>query len=99
MGALTDESDGIIFYSCALCQSYAPNHVVHHHTRASWSVRSLQLARRKAAYEMNPIRRQPSGKKVKWWTRARQWKGINDFIEERFHGAFSILGYSMIEDP
>jgi len=53
MGALTDESVDI-FYSCALCQSYAPNHVCIITPERLGLCGAYNWLDGKAAYEMNP---------------------------------------------
>jgi acetyl-CoA synthase len=53
MGALTDEAVDI-FYSCALCQSYAPNHVCIITPERLGLCGAYNWLDGKAAYEINP---------------------------------------------
>jgi len=100
MGALTDESVDI-FYSCALCQSYAPNHVCIITPERLGLCGAYNWLDGKAAYEMNPHGGNLPVKKVEVVDPVRgQWKGINDFIQNASNGAFvKFSAYSMIDDP
>jgi acetyl-CoA synthase len=100
MGALTDESVDV-FYSCALCQSYAPNHICIITPERLGLCGAYNWLDGKAAYEINPhggnspVRKGDTVDPV-----AGQWKGINDFIAGASNGAFSrFSAYSMINDP
>ncbi len=100
MGALTDESVDT-FYSCALCQSYAPNHVCIITPQRPGLCGAYNWFDGKAAYEINPhggnlpVRKGEAIDPV-----LGQWKGINDFIGRASNGAFTRFStYSMITDP
>ncbi|MCX6628425.1 MAG: acetyl-CoA decarbonylase/synthase complex subunit alpha/beta [Candidatus Solibacter sp.] len=100
MGALTDERVEV-FYSCALCQSYAPNHVCIITPERLGLCGAYNWLDGKAAYEINPhggnlpVRKGDSLDPV-----LGQWKGINDFIRNASNGAFErFSAYSMINDP
>jgi acetyl-CoA synthase len=100
MGALTDEGVDT-FYSCALCQSYAPNHVCIITPQRPGLCGAYNWFDGKAAYEINPhggnlpVRKGEAIDPV-----LGQWKGINDFIHSASNGAFERFStYSMITDP
>ncbi len=100
MGALTDESVDV-FYSCALCQSYAPNHICIITPERLGLCGAYNWLDGKAAYEINPhggnypVRKGDLIDPV-----AGQWKGINEYISNGSNGAFSRFSvYSMISDP
>lgn len=100
MGALTDEGVDT-FYSCALCQSYAPNHICIITPQRPGLCGAYNWFDGKAAYEINPyggnlpVRKGEAIDPV-----LGQWKGINDFISRASNGAFSRFStYSMITDP
>ena len=100
MGALTDESVDI-FYSCALCQSYAPNHVCIITPERLGLCGAYNWLDGKAAYEINPLGGNlPVRKGDVIDPSLGQWKGINDFIRNASNGAFErFSAYSMINDP
>ena len=58
--SMTDESVDT-FYSCLLCQSFAPEPRLRHHARAPRPVRRLQLARRQGRLRDRRDRPQPAG--------------------------------------
>jgi acetyl-CoA synthase len=90
-----------IFYSCALCQSYAPNHVCIITPERLGLCGAYNWLDGKAAYEMNPNGGNLPVKKVEVVDPVLgQWKGINDFIQNASNGAFvKFSAYSMINDP
>jgi acetyl-CoA synthase len=100
MGALTDEAVDT-FYSCALCQSYAPNHICIITPERLGLCGAYNWLDGKAAYEMNPHGgNQPVRKGEAIDPVAGQWKGINDFVRNASNGAFErFSAYSMINDP
>jgi acetyl-CoA synthase len=100
MGALTDEAVDT-FYSCALCQSYAPNHICIITPQRLGLCGAYNWLDGKAAFEMNPHGgNQPVKKGEMVDPVAGQWKGVNDFIAAASNGAFTrFSAYSMIGDP
>jgi acetyl-CoA synthase len=100
MGALTDEAV-TEFYSCALCQSYAPNHVCIITPERLGLCGAYNWLDGKAAYEMNPNGGNLPVKKGETLDPVLgQWRGVNDFIYNASNGAFSSFSaYSMIQDP
>jgi len=100
MGALTDEAVDT-FYSCALCQSYAPNHVCIITPERLGLCGAYNWLDGKAAYEINPHGGNLPVKKGEALDPVLgQWKGINDFINNASNGAFPRFStYSMLTDP
>jgi acetyl-CoA synthase len=100
VGALTDESVDI-FYSCALCQSYAPNHVCIITPERLGLCGAYNWLDGKAAYEINPHGgNQPVRKGEVIDPVLGQWRGINDFVSQHSNGAFTdFSAYSMIQNP
>ncbi len=100
MGALTDESVDT-YYSCALCQSYAPNHICIITPERLGLCGAYNWLDGKAAYEINPHGGNlPVKKGAVVDPVAGQWQGINDFVESASNGAFTrFSAYSMVQDP
>jgi acetyl-CoA synthase len=100
VGALTDESVDI-FYSCALCQSYAPNHICIITPERLGLCGAYNWLDGKAAYEINPHGgNQPVRKGDVVDPVLGQWKGVNEFVSRHSNGAFdSFSAYSMIQNP
>jgi acetyl-CoA synthase len=100
MGALTDEAVDT-FYSCALCQSYAPNHICIITPERLGLCGAYNWLDGKAAFEMNPHGgNQPVLKGEAIDPVLGQWKGVNDFVSNASNGAFErFSAYSMITDP
>jgi acetyl-CoA synthase len=100
MGALTDEAVDI-FYSCALCQSYAPNHVCIITPERLGLCGAYNWLDGKAAYEINPHGGNLPVRKGETIDPAfGQWSGINEFISANSNGAFTCFSaYSMLTDP
>jgi len=100
IGSLTDESVDT-FYSCTLCQSFAPNHVCVITPQRSGLCGAYNWLDGKAAYQIDPTGpNQPIAKGDTIDQEKGQWTGVNDFISqasrqniERFNG------YSIMEDP
>ncbi|MHB1275430.1 MAG: acetyl-CoA decarbonylase/synthase complex subunit alpha/beta [Candidatus Humimicrobiaceae bacterium] len=89
------------FYSCTLCQSFAPNHVCVVTPERSGLCGAYNWLDCKAAYEINPTGpNQPLAKGETLDEERGIWKGINEFVYKVSHQtleAFSV--YSMIADP
>lgn len=96
---MTDESVDT-FYSCTLCQSFAPNHVCMVKPERLGLCGAYSWLDAKACYELNPKGPNQPVKKGEATDPARgEWKGVNEFIYrtsnktlERFHG-YSIMTY------
>ena len=97
---MTDESVDL-FYSCTLCQSYAPNHVCVVSPERLGLCGAYSWLDTKAAYEINPTGcNQPVKKGRTIDADKGQWEGVNEFVYntsnrtlERFNA------YSIMEDP
>ncbi|MFB0526031.1 MAG: acetyl-CoA decarbonylase/synthase complex subunit alpha/beta [bacterium] len=100
MAGMTDESVDT-FYSCTLCQSFAPNHVCMVKPERLGLCGAYSYIDAKACFELNPVGPNQPVKKGECLDPVRgEWKGVNDFIYqksnktlERFHG------YSIISCP
>ena len=100
IAGLTDE-DVDTFYSCALCQSYAPNHVcivTPQHLGLCGAYTWLDC---KASYQINQHGPNEPVKKGECLDPIRgQWQNINDYIDAKSNGAFKKFNaYSIMEDP
>jgi acetyl-CoA synthase len=100
MGSLTDEVVDT-YYSCALCQSYAPNHICIITPERPGLCGAYNWLDGKAAYEINPHGGNLPVKKGEVIDPVLgQWKGINDFIAGASNGVFTrFSAYSMMTDP
>lgn len=99
MAGMTDESVDT-FYSCTLCQSFAPNHVCIVKPERLGLCGAYSWLDAKACYELNPAGPNQPVLKGKAIDAVRgEWEGVNKFIYdksnktlERFHG-YSIMTY------
>jgi acetyl-CoA synthase len=99
MAGMTDESVDT-FFSCTLCQSFAPNHLCIVKPERLGLCGAYSWLDAKASYELNPAGpNQPVKKGECLDTTKGEWKGVNEFIYqksnktlERFHG-YSIMSY------
>ena len=100
MGEMTDESVDT-FYSCELCQSYAPNHVCIITPERLGLCGAYNWLDGKAAYEINLYGANQPIKKGECLDKVRgKWEGINDFVYERSNNTLSSFSaYSMMDDP
>jgi acetyl-CoA synthase len=97
---MTDE--GVeIFYSCTLCQSFAPNHVCTVSPERTGLCGAYNWMDCKASYEINPTGpNQPIEKGECLDTRLGQWKGVNEFVYKASRGNVTHYNfYSIVEDP
>lgn len=100
VAGMTDETIDI-YYSCTLCQSFAPNHVCVITPQRLGLCGAYNWLDGKASYEINPTGpNQPIEKGATINEVKGQWQGVNDFVSsasgkavERFNA------YSMMEDP
>lgn len=97
---LTDESVDE-FYSCTLCQSFAPNHVCVVTPQRVGLCGAYNWLDCKASYEINPTGPNqpiPKGRildEVKGY-----WTGPNEFAEQASHGTVQeVTMYSIMENP
>jgi acetyl-CoA synthase len=97
---LTDESVDT-FYSCTLCQSFAPNHVCAVSPERPGLCGAYNWLDCKAAYEINPTGpNQPIKKGETLDDNLGVWKGVNDFVYKASNQNLeSFSAYSMIINP
>ncbi len=100
VAGMTDESVDI-FYSCTLCQSFAPNHVCVISPERLGLCGAYNWLDGKAAYEINPTGpNQPIAKGEVIDSVKGQWRGINEFVYQSSHHSLEKFNaYSMMEDP
>jgi acetyl-CoA synthase len=97
---MTDE-DTETYYSCTLCQSFAPSHVCTVSPERTGLCGAYNWMDCKASYEINPTGpNQPIEKGECLDPKLGQWKGVNDFIQKASRGAITHYNfYSMVIDP
>ncbi len=97
---MTDE-DVETYYSCTLCQSFAPNHVCSVSPERTGLCGAYNWMDCKASFEINPTGpNQPIQKGECLDTKLGQWKGVNEFVSKASRGAVTHYNfYSMLIDP
>jgi acetyl-CoA synthase len=97
---MTDE-DVETYYSCTLCQSFAPSHVCSVSPERTGLCGAYNWMDCRAAFEINPTGpNQPIEKGECIDPELGQWKGVNDFIYKASRGAVTHYNfYSMVQDP
>lgn len=97
---MTDEAEEI-YYSCTLCQSFAPSHVCTVSPERTGLCGAYNWMDCKASFEINPTGpNQPIEKGECLDPVMGQWKGVNEFIHQASRGAIDHYNfYSMIKDP
>ena len=97
---LTDETVDT-FYSCTLCQSFAPNHVCAISPERPGLCGAYNWLDCKASYEINPTGpNQPIKIGEIIDARLGIWKGVNDFVYKVSNQSLeSFSAYSMMVDP
>ncbi len=100
VAGMTDESVDI-FYSCTLCQSYAPNHVCIISPERLGLCGAYNWLDGKAAYEINPAGANQPVKKADCIDEVKgQWKGVNEFVYQTSNKSVERFNaYSLMEDP
>lgn len=100
IGALTDEGVDT-FYSCTLCQSFAPNHVCVISPERPGLCGAYNWLDGKASNQINPTGpNQPVKKGETIDNHLGVWKGVNEFVYKNSHQTLaSFSAYSMINDP
>nr|HDM99625.1 CO dehydrogenase/CO-methylating acetyl-CoA synthase complex subunit beta [Deltaproteobacteria bacterium] len=100
LGTMTDESEEI-FYSCTLCQSFAPSHVCVITPERVGMCGAYNWLDGKASFEINPTGpNQPIVKGDLIDADLGQWKGINDFVNKASRGKVErVSAYSLMVDP
>ena len=97
---LTDETVDL-FYSCSLCQSFAPNHICAISPERPGLCGAYNWLDCKAAFEISPTGpNQPIKKGETLDEKLGIWKGVNDFVYKASHQKLeSFSAYSMMFDP
>ncbi len=100
LAGMTDESVEE-FYSCTLCQSFAPDHVCVISPERSGLCGAYSWLDGKAAYEITPTgANQPIIKGQTIDENIGQWEKVNEFISGATQGKIEVMSaYSMIIDP
>ena len=100
LGSMTDESEDT-FYSCTLCQSFAPSHVCIITPERVGMCGAYNWLDAKASYEINPTGpNQPVPKGDLIDARLGQWTGINEFVKKASRGNVERVSlYSLMVDP
>jgi acetyl-CoA synthase len=97
---MTDETTDI-YYSCTLCQSFAPNHVCVVSPERTGLCGAYNWMDCKASHEINPTGpNQPIEKGETLDEKFGNWKGVNDFVFKASRQAVSSYNfYSLVYDP
>jgi acetyl-CoA synthase len=97
---MTDE-DVEIFYSCTLCQSFAPSHVCTVSPERTGLCGAYNWMDCRASFQINPTGpNQPIEKGECIDTKLGQFKGVNEFVSKASRGAVTHYNfYSMVHDP
>jgi len=97
---MTDETEEI-YYSCTLCQSFAPNHVCTVSPERTGLCGAYNWLDCKASFEINPTGpNQPIEKGETLDPVLGQWQGVNDFVSSASRGAITSYNfYSLVHDP
>ncbi|MFH1578335.1 MAG: acetyl-CoA decarbonylase/synthase complex subunit alpha/beta [Candidatus Omnitrophota bacterium] len=100
ISGMTDESVDT-FYSCLLCQSFAPNHACIITPERLGLCGAYSWLDAKACYEIIPTGpNQPITKGQILDLKLGQWKNVNDFIYEKSNKSISAVSmYSLMESP
>ncbi|NQU74008.1 MAG: CO dehydrogenase/CO-methylating acetyl-CoA synthase complex subunit beta [Candidatus Omnitrophica bacterium] len=100
MAGMTDESEDS-FYTCTLCQSFAPNHLCIIKPERLGLCGAYSFLDAKASYELNPTGPNQPVKKGECLDPVKgEWKGINDIIYQKSNKTLEKFhGYSIITSP
>ncbi len=100
MGEMTDESVDL-FYSCALCQSYAPDHICVVSPERLGLCGAYNWLDCRAAYEISPHgANQPVEKGKCIDPEIGEWEAINEFVKRESHGTVERVSlYSIMDAP
>jgi len=95
------DEDEPIFYSCTLCQSFAPSHVCVVTPERTGLCGAYNWLDCKASFEINPTGpNQPIEKGMVIDQRLGQWEGVNAFVQQASRGKVQKYNaYSIMEDP
>jgi acetyl-CoA synthase len=97
---MTDE-DEETYYSCTLCQSFAPSHVCTVSPERTGLCGAYNWMDCKASFEINPTGpNQPIIKGECLDPVLGQWKGVNEFVYKASRGSVTHYNfYSLVKDP
>ena len=100
MGAMVDESVDV-FYSCTLCQSFAPDHVCIISPERLGLCGAYNWLDCKASYQINPTGpNQPIKKSTNIDESKGYYEGVNEFAGQASHGVVNEVSmYSIMENP
>ncbi len=100
MSGMTDESQDT-FFSCLLCQSFAPNHVCVITPERLGLCGAYSWLDAKASYEITPSGpNQPISKGAVADARLGQWKNVNDFVFQKSNKSIEKVSmYSLMDAP
>ena len=100
IAGMTDE-DAALYYSCTLCQSYAPNHVCIVTPQRLGLCGAYTWLDCKASYQIDPHGpNEPVEKGEVVDAEKGSWKTVNEYIEIKSNGNLNRFNaYSMMEDP
>jgi acetyl-CoA synthase len=95
------DEDADTFFSCTLCQSFAPNHVCVVTPERTGLCGAYSWLDCRAAFEISPTGpNQPIDKIRTIDERLGQWEGVNDFVSKASRGNVpKYNAYSIMEDP
>ncbi|MBF0377997.1 MAG: CO dehydrogenase/CO-methylating acetyl-CoA synthase complex subunit beta [Desulfamplus sp.] len=95
------DEDVETYYSCTLCQSFAPSHVCSVSPERTGLCGAYNWMDCRASYEINPTGpNQPIEKGECIDPKLGQWKGVNEFVQKASRGAVTHYNfYSMVHDP
>jgi len=100
IATLTDENVDT-FYTCTLCQSFAPGHVCIVTPERLGLCGAINWLDAKASHQIAPTGpNSPVPKKQTIDVIKGQWVGVNDAVTEKTHGKLQkFSAYTMVEDP
>jgi acetyl-CoA synthase len=100
MAGLTDDTADV-FYSCSLCQSFAPNHICVVTPERLGLCGAYNWLDAKASNELNPTGpNQPIDKGAVVDPVLGQWSGVNEFIYDKSGNTVERMScYSLMTDP
>lgn len=100
IASLTDESVDT-FYTCTLCQSFAPGHVCIVTPERLGLCGAINWLDAKASHQIAPTGpNAPVPKKEVIDPVKGQWTGVNEAVQEKTHGKIQrFSAYTMVEDP
>jgi carbon-monoxide dehydrogenase catalytic subunit/CO dehydrogenase/CO-methylating acetyl-CoA synthase complex beta subunit len=100
IATLTDENVDL-FYTCTLCQSFAPGHVCIVTPERLGLCGAINWLDAKASFQIAPTGpNSPVPKKQTIDEVRGQWTGVNEAVAEKTHGKLEkFSAYTMVEDP